>query len=148
MEDKLKKAILQAARGEPFRELLGIEIRSLEDGKSVVEMIYRPQMMNNIYKRAHGGALFALVDEAFETAAQTDGDIAVALNISVTYVASPEAGKLLRATAERVARTRRTVTYDIRVDEEGGRLICICKALAYRTGKPVVFPDQDKLKPG
>ncbi len=142
MDTVLLESILKATEQEPFRRLLGIRVVGLEKGRSEVEMVYRPDVMNNIYCRAHGGALFALVDEAFETAAQTDGDIAVALNINVTYVASPEPGRLLRAKAERVARTRKTATYDITVVEDGERLICTCKALAYRTGKPVVFPEQ------
>ncbi len=142
MQRQLREAIMEAVKQEPFSRLLGIRVVSLEDGRSEVEMTYRPEVMNNVYARAHGGALFALVDEAFETAAQTEGDVAVALNINVTYVASPRPGKLLKATAERVASTRRTAAYDIRVVEEDGRLICTCKALAYRTGKPVVFPEQ------
>ncbi len=139
MQKQLVESILEAVEQEPFSRLLGIRVVSLEEGRSEVEMIYRPEVMNNIYSRAHGGALFALVDEAFETAAQTDGDVAVALNINVTYVASPRPGRLLKATAERVARTRKTATYDISVVEDDGRLICTCKALAYRTGKPVSF---------
>ena len=50
----------------------------LEDGYSVVHKIYEPENMANIYARAHGGAIYALIDEAFETAGQTDGTIAVA----------------------------------------------------------------------
>ena len=41
--------------------------------------------------------LFGLIDEAFETAGQTEGTVAVALNVSVTYVSSPKPGKRLRA---------------------------------------------------
>ena len=45
-----------------------MKLIELEDGHSVVEMIYSPENMNNMYDRAHGGALFGLIDEAFETA--------------------------------------------------------------------------------
>ena len=95
--------------------------------------------MNNIYGRTHGGALFALIDEAFETACQTHGTIAVALNVNVTYVQSPQTGDRLRAQAMEVSRTRKTATYDIKVTNTDGDLIATCQALAYRTGKPIPF---------
>jgi acyl-CoA thioesterase len=102
-------------------------------------MVYDPGSMSNIYDRAHGGALFALIDEAFETAGQTEGTIAVALNVNVTYVASPEPGVTLRAEAKRVSQTKKTASYDIQVSDKSGNLIATCSALAYRTGKPIPF---------
>jgi acyl-CoA thioesterase len=118
---------------------MGIELLNLEDGYSLVEMVYDPSRQNNIYGRAHGGAVFGLIDEAFETAGQTDGTVAVAMNVNVTYIASPEPGDRLHAEARRVAQTKRTANYDIKVTDSSGRLIAICQALAYRTGKPIPF---------
>ena len=139
MNGALKDAIFKAVATEPFARALGITLVDLDLGRSVVEMVYRPEMMNNIYARAHGGALFALIDEAFETAAQTHGIIAVALNVNVTYVRTPEAGETLRARAEEVSLTRKTATYEIKITNGDGDLVANCQALAYRTGKPVVF---------
>ena len=102
-------------------------------------MIYNPTHMNNIYERAHGGALFALIDEAFATASQTEGTIAVALNVNVTYVSSPRAGVRLRAEANRISQTKKTASYDIRLTDEKDNVIATCSALAYRTGKPIPF---------
>ena len=140
MDPSVKKAIEQAVLAEPFAQAMGMELTGLSDGCSTVEMTYDPERMDNIYQRAHGGAVFALIDEAFETAAQTDGTIAVALNVSVTYVSSPAPGARLTCRATRMTATKRTASYDIRVTEAGGRrLIATCQALAFRTGKPVPF---------
>lgn len=139
MNPKIKEAIMAAVATEPYSQSMGIELRMLEDGHSRVEMVYDPTRQNNIYGRAHGGALFGLIDEAFETAAQTDGTVAVALNVNVTYIASPEPGARLWAEARRVAQTKRTATYDIRVANADGHLIAVCQALAFRTGKPIPF---------
>jgi len=141
MDPKIRKALFRAVRAEPFAQRLGMELCELEEGYSVVEMDYRPGDMDNIYERAHGGAVFGLIDEAFETACQTHGTIAVALNVHVTYVSSPEPGSRLRATAREVSRTKRTANYDIRVMDTDGRLIALCQALAFRTGKPIPFLD-------
>jgi acyl-CoA thioesterase len=139
MDQKVKDAIYNAVKNEPFAKAMQISLVELALGHSVVEMDYDPEKMNNIYARAHGGAVFALIDEAFETASQTDGTIAVALNVNVTYVSSPEPGIKLRAEAKRVSQTKKTASYDIRVSTENGNLVATCSALAYRTGKPIPF---------
>lgn len=136
---EIKRAIENAVTGEPFARLMGIDLIGLDQGYSLVEMTYDPERMNNIYSRAHGGAVFALIDEAFETAGQTDGTIAVALNVTVTYVASPLAGQILRAEARRVSQTKQTALYSITVRTDQDVLIASCQALAFRTGKPIPF---------
>ncbi len=139
MDQKVKKAIFQAVKNEPFARVMNMELVELDLGHSVVHMTYEPEKMNNIYDRAHGGALFALIDEAFETAGQTDGTVAVALNVNVTYVSSPKPGLQLRAEARRVSQTKKTASYDIKVTDENGDLIALCQALAFNTGKPIPF---------
>jgi acyl-CoA thioesterase len=139
MDEKVKKAIYQAVETEPFARTMNMTLRELEDGYSVVEMKYLPDIMDNIYQRSHGGAIYALIDEAFETAGQTDGYIAVAMNVNVAYIASPEPGTVLRARAIKVSQTKKTAVYDIKVTDGEEKLIAVCQAMAYRTGKPVPF---------
>jgi acyl-CoA thioesterase len=139
MNQQVKSAIVEAVKKEPFARALGMDLVELGDGHSVVSMVYDPEKMNNIYARAHGGAIYALIDEAFETAGQTDGTIAVALNVNVTYVSSPEPGQQLQADAQRRSQTKKTASYDIRVTDENGQIIALCHALAFRTGKPIPF---------
>jgi acyl-CoA thioesterase len=139
IDPQIRHAIQKAVKSEPFAREMGIELVILENGHSVVEMAYEPRTMDNIYARAHGGAIFALIDEAFETAGQTDGTVAVALNVSVTYVKSPAAGTRLRAEAKMISRTKKTASYDIRVVDAENELIATCQALAFRTGKPISF---------
>ena len=140
MEQKIIEAIHQAVEGEPYAQALGMKLVALEKGFSAVEMVYEPSSMDNIYHRAHGGVIFGLIDEAFETVSQVGGKIAVALNVNVTYVTSPEPGARLRAEAREVSETRRTSSYDIKVTDQDQQLIASCQALAYRTSKPVSFP--------
>ncbi len=139
MDEKVKEAIERAVKRETFAQALNMELVELDDGHSVVEMIYDPKRMGNMYDRAHGGALFGLIDEAFETAGQTKGTIAVALNVNVTYVTSPKPGSRLRAEANRISETKKTESYDIKITDGDGNLIATCKALAYQTGKPIPF---------
>ena len=139
MDQKVREAIFKAVKKEPFAQAMQMELLELADGYSVVEMIYEPEKMNNIYARAHGGAIYALIDEAFETAGQTDGTIAVALNVNVSYVSSPQPGRRLQAEARRVSHTKKTAGYAIKVIDQNGQIVATCQALAYRTGKSIPF---------
>jgi acyl-CoA thioesterase len=139
MDKKTKLAIEKAVKREALAKTFNIELVELDTGFSIVEMNYDPVVMSNIYDRAHGGAIFALIDEAFETSCQTHGTIAVALNVSVTYIASPDKPVKLRAESREASRTKKTASYEIKVVDENSRLIATCQALAYRTGKPIPF---------
>ena len=139
MEDAIRKAIYKAVESEPLARTLQMKLKALEKGHSVVEMKYISEIMDNIYSRMHGGAIFALIDEAFETVGQTDGTIAVALNVNVSYITSPDNDSILTAEAKEISRTRKTAMYDIKVTDNENRLIASCNALAYRTGKPIPF---------
>jgi len=135
----IKKAIEEAAKAEPFAKVLNMRLVDLEYGRSSVEMTYEPDKMDNIYSRAHGGVIFSLIDEAFETAGQTDGTVAVALNVNVSYIASPRPGDRLRAEARMKSRSNKISCFDIDVKDSDGKLIAKCAALAYRTGRPIPF---------
>ena len=144
MDPDIKKAIEQAVDMEPFAKALKMRLIELTYGRSLVEMTYEPDKMDNIYSRAHGGAIFSLIDEAFETASQTDGTIAVALNVNVTYIASPRPEDRLTAEARMSSRSKKTSSFDITVKDSNGKLIAKCAALAYRTGKPIPFLEKNK----
>jgi acyl-CoA thioesterase len=105
-------------------------------------MTYHADKMDNIYQRAHGGAIYSLIDEAFETSCQTHGDIAVALNVNVSYTASPEPGARLTAEAREITRSKKIAHYDISVTDDAGQLIATAKTIAFRTGKPIPFYDK------
>jgi acyl-CoA thioesterase len=131
MEEAVRKAIVERAKEEPFARKMNLELIELSDGYSVVEMKFTKDM-ENIFGMAHGGAIFALIDEAFETASNSHGTVAVALNMNITYTAAASPGARLRATARELNRTTRTATYDIKVTDEKQALIAVCQALVYR----------------
>ncbi|MCX5842977.1 MAG: PaaI family thioesterase, partial [Deltaproteobacteria bacterium] len=65
MEDLKKAAFHKKVSEEPFAKLLNITLKDVKEGYAVCEMEYTEQM-DNIYGSAHGGAIFSLIDEAFE----------------------------------------------------------------------------------
>lgn len=126
---------------EPFAQKFNMRLVDLADGYSRVEMIFTEDMQN-IFGMAHGGAIFALIDEAFETASNSHGTMAVALNMSLSYIAAAAPGSKLTAEAHEISRTNRTANYDIKVRDETGKLIASCQSLVYRKGVPLPFLEE------
>ncbi len=138
MDEKVKKALFHKIEEEPFAQKFGIKLIEVDEGYSKVEMKFT-QDMENFLGMAHGGALFALIDAAFETASNSHGTIAVALNMNITYISSPSSGSHLTAEAKEISLTQRTATYDIKLFDDQKNLIAICNALVYRKGSPLPF---------
>lgn len=136
--EEVFEGISKRVKEEPFTQLLGMELKDIGPGHSVVEMTLRPEM-ENILGMAHGGAIFALIDEAFETASNSHGTVAVALNMNITYISSPPMGTLLRAEAREISLTRRTASYLINVTDAQNQLVATCQALVYRKEEKLPF---------
>ena len=139
MDSKLKNALTHAVKQECYAKTMGFNVISIDTGYAEVEFDYMPERMNNLFGTAHGGAIFSLMDEAFQISCQTHGSIAVALNVNVTYLSSPTKQTTLKAVSKEINKTRKTANYDIKVTDSDNRLIATCQALAYRTGKPLPF---------
>lgn len=137
MEDWKQAAFHKKVSEEPFAKLLKITLKEVKEGYALCEMEYTEQM-DNIYGSAHGGAIFSLIDEAFEISSNSHGTIAVALNINVTYMKTPKKNTLLRAESREINRTRRTASYEITVRDDSN-LIAVCQALVYRKDDPIPF---------
>jgi acyl-CoA thioesterase len=138
MDEKVKEAIFKKVEKEPFAKKFGIKLLDLDEGYSKVEMKFTPDM-ENFLGLAHGGALFALIDEAFETASNSHGTVAVALNMNITYISPPPSECRLIAEAREFSRTQRTAAYDIKLFDDRNNLIASCEALVYRNGNPLPF---------
>jgi acyl-CoA thioesterase len=141
MDRKIREAIFRQVEKEPFALKFGLKLIDLDDGYSKVEMRFA-QDMENIFGMAHGGTLFAIIDEAFETSSNSHGTVAVALNMNITYVSTPTKGCKLIAESKEISLTNKTANYDIKVHDDQNKLIASCQALVYRTGKPLPFLDE------
>jgi acyl-CoA thioesterase len=139
MASVLKERLIEEAAGEGFVGKLGLEIVDVSEGGAVVEMSPGPED-ENLFGYVHGGAICALMDEAFQLACNSHGTVALALNISVVFHAPAFKGVRLRAEANEVHLGRRTGTYTIRVVEtRSQKLIASCQATAYRKNIPLPF---------
>jgi len=140
MNEKPVDMLLEAAKREPYARKMGIRVKVLEPGHAVVEMDSNEED-GNIFGMLHGGAIFSLIDEAFQLSCNSHGTVAVALNVTVTYHRPPNKKGILRAESREIHCSRRTGTYDIKVRDEQDVLIASCMALAYRKGEPFPFAE-------
>ena len=136
--DNTLDAISGKIENESFARKLGLRLIKLDRGYALVEM--EPQEdTENIFGMTHGGAIFSLIDEAFQASCNSHGTVALALNVNVTYHHAPGRGARLRAESKEIHRSKKTATYDIRVMDDKNELIASCLALAYRKGDKLPF---------
>jgi acyl-CoA thioesterase len=138
MDERIRNAILKQLSTEPFAQKFGLQLIDIQEGYAKVEMAFT-QNMENMFGMAHGGAIFALIDTAFEIASNSHGTMAVALNMNINYLASPAKGSKLTAKAKEINKTKKTAAYDITVTDDKNNLIAACQALVYRMDKPLPF---------
>jgi len=120
MNEKVFDAIRRRVQSEPFAKKIGLELEAIEEGYSLVKMKFTSEMEN----------IFG------------NGTVAVALNVNITYHASPSPGDTLIAEAKEVNKTNRTGNYYITVKNQDGKLIASCQALAYRKKDRLPFLDE------
>lgn len=143
MADEVIQSIKRNVQKEPFARKMGLRLIKAEPGYAMVEMEPQEELAN-IFGMTHGGAIFSLMDEAFEVSCNTHGTVAVALSVSVTYHRAPDQKSRLRAESVEIHRSTKTGTYEIKVTDEHNVLIASCTALCYRKKEKLPFLE----KPG
>jgi acyl-CoA thioesterase len=129
--------IAQTVGQDPFARSLGIEVLEFGAGYSKVAITVEERMLNS-HRMAHGGVIFSLADAAFALASNSHGQLAVALNVTIGYVAPVAPGTRLIAEATEESLGRRIGLYRLIVRAEDGTLVATCQATAYRKSQPVI----------
>lgn len=140
MEENKKAIYFKKVQEEPLARLLNIRLKDVDDGYALCEMEFT-STMENIYSAAHGGAIFSLIDEAFEISSNSHDNVAVALNMNITYMKPPRKNTTLVAESKEINRTRRTASYYITV-KDAENLIAVCQALVYVKDDKIPFLKQ------
>jgi len=127
-----ESALISAFNESEFARLLGMEITAAHDGYARVVMDCTGK--KNPRGVAHGGAVFALADQAFGIAANCSGAATrVAVSIHIQYIA-PATGSLV-AIAHRVADNGNYSTFRVMV-YEGDRIIAEFDGVAIQVHEP------------
>ncbi len=129
------EAIKKFFERDQFAKHCGIELLSVSPGHAIARMTVHPHHLNG-YRTAQGGAIFTLADFAFAAASNAHGKIAVAINVSITYMKAVSAGTLL-AEAREVSVNPKLGSYTVNITDENNQLIALFQGLAYRKSETV-----------
>ena len=121
---------------DPFAQLLGTEIVEIKPGYAKARLRLRDNLLNFV-KIPHGAVVFAVADQAFAAASNSRGNVAVALNVSITFLAAASPDATLVAEAEEISCSRRTACYQIMVRDEQGKVIATFQGLVFRKETPL-----------
>lgn len=127
---ELYEKILEKYSKDLFPQSLGVKILHISPGSCQVEMVIE-EKMTNFHGITHGGALFTLADTAFGLASNSRGP-AVALQVSINYIAPSREGQTLIATAREEHLTKSTGIYNVNVENENGDSIALFRGVVYR----------------
>ncbi len=129
-----KKLIEKYYKEDKYPLSLGIEITELSPGYCKAEMDISEEK-TNFHGIAHGGALFSLADTAFGLASNSRGGTAVAIQVSINYMAPSLPGEHLIAEAKEENLTRSTGVYSINISNNSGKAVALFRGTVFRKQK-------------
>lgn len=135
MSPSQPKEMREQVSRDPFAASLGIELLDLAPGHCKAAMRLTPEMAN-FQGNPHGGAIFSLADYAFGGACNAHGEPAVALSVTIQFLATVQPGTRLVAESREQRQGRRAGFYEMIVTAEDGTVVATCQAVALRGVRP------------
>ncbi len=103
-------------------EHLGMAIESVAEGRAVLTMSVRENMVNG-HDICHGGLIFALADSAFAFACNSQNHTTVAAGATIDFLRPAQQGDWLTAIATVVHQGGRNGIYDVVVTNQKDQVI-------------------------
>ncbi len=123
-------AIKEFFKNDRFAGHSGVELIQVNPGQATARMAIQQSHLNG-WGTAHGGAIFTLADFAFAAAANSHGTLAVAVNVSITFMKAARSGTLT-AEAREISANPKLASYTVEVRDEQQDLVAVFQGLAYR----------------
>jgi len=130
MDDYSRDELGEFFKRDLFAAKNGIEIVKIGLGRAEARMKVTGEHLNAV-GTAHGGALFSLADFAFAMAANSGGQVTVAINVSISYFKAVSSG-ILTASAREVSGGGRIASYTVEIRDEADDLVALFQGMAYR----------------
>jgi len=139
--DEVSKGILKSIfdkvnKEDTYSQRIGVRLIELLPGFARTTLPVTGETIN-IYQMAHGGAIFAIADQACEAAGNSFGEPAVALQQNIHFLAAGKSGDFLEATAKVIHRSNRIGLIEFEVRNQEAVLIA--------TGQQVIYFKKGKL---
>jgi acyl-CoA thioesterase len=129
-KETLKVMFDKVNREDTFSQRVGVKLVELLPGFARTTLAITDESIN-IYKMAHGGAIFSAADQACEAAGNSFGEPAVALQQNIHFLAAGKSGDFLEATAKVSHRSKRIGLIEFEVRNQEGLLVAIGQQVIY-----------------
>ncbi len=113
-----------------YAKYLGIEFLKAEKGTAKAQMIINKHHLNSM-GIVHGGSIFSLADAVFSVASNSQGGIALAINVSISFFKPLREGTIF-AEAVEISLNKKLATYLINVIDETGNAVALFQGTVYR----------------
>jgi len=122
--------VRRCLKRDKFAERSNIELLTVSPGRATAKMVLHAHHQNGL-GTVQGGAIFTLADFCFAAACNSHGTVAVALNVSITFM-KPALTGTLWAEAREVSKNFKVGSYAVEVKDDQGDLVAQFQGLAYR----------------
>ncbi|MCC6690524.1 MAG: hydroxyphenylacetyl-CoA thioesterase PaaI [Bacteroidia bacterium] len=129
-----EKVVNQMFDHDEFSKWLGIERVEVNDGRCVLRMKIRNEMLNG-FGIAHGGITYSLADSALAFASNSHGRKSVSVETSISHLVSLKEGDVITAEAKEVNLSNKIGVYNITVTNQENKTVALFKGTVYRTSK-------------
>jgi acyl-CoA thioesterase len=129
-KDILKTLSEKVDREDTFSRCIGVKLIEVLPGFAETTLSITEETLN-IYRMAHGAAIFSVADQACEAAGNSFGEPAVALQQNIHFLSAGQSGDFLKATAKVVHRSNRIGLIEFEVKNQEGRLVARGQQVIY-----------------
>ena len=117
-------------KNDNYAALTGIEIIEAKEGYCKAQLKITEKHLNAV-NVVQGGAIFTLADFAFAVASNSRGQLALAINVNITFLKAVSGGTLY-AIATEFDKPKKLGAYDVVVTNEKEEIIARFNGLVYR----------------
>ncbi|MBU2020148.1 MAG: hydroxyphenylacetyl-CoA thioesterase PaaI [Bacteroidetes bacterium] len=109
-----------------FSQWLGITVISIDNGKCILGMQVKSEMVNG-FGIAHGGITFSLADSALAFASNSHGKHCVSIETSIHHLRPVNVGDQLTANCQEINRGKSLGLYEVKITNQDQKLVAFFK---------------------
>lgn len=129
-----KQIVDKMYENDEFSQWLGIQRIEDGEGRSILQMTVRKEMLNG-FGIGHGGITYSLADSAFAFASNSRGRKAVSIETAISHLAPIKEGDVLIAMATEENISNKIGVYTIVIHNQHNQKVAHFKGTVYRTSK-------------
>ena len=137
MDSQMNPTVEAKIRADAFLRFLNATFEEIRPGYARVSLTVTESMLN-FHGITHGSIVFGVGDLAFSAACNAHGQVAVALDMTISFLHAGQVGDHLVAEAKEISLGGKTGLYEITVTETTrNELVARIQATAYRKKEEV-----------